>query len=156
MPLNIRDDDETNEARLIHEIARQVRVSFDRRVKALGLTRSQWYAFGILRRNPEGIRQNTLAYLMEIEPISLVRLLDRMEKSGWIERKADPTDRRANLIVLTKKAKAIIAKMLPISHELRRDTLYGFSNAEHEQLIRFLKRMKTNVANMLAAEEGER
>jgi MarR family transcriptional regulator for hemolysin len=153
MSIALKDEDDANEARLIHEIARQVRVSFDRRVKPLGLTRSQWYAFGILRRHPQGISQTKLAYLMEIKPISLVRLLDRMEKTGWVERRADPKDRRANAVVLTKKANAIVAKMMVVARGVRNETLKGFTAGEHRQLLTYLKRMKINTMAMTCLEE---
>src|SRR4051812_6066760 len=114
MPPLITDNDATNEAHLIHQIARQLRVSFDRRVKHLGLTHSQWRALGMLRRHP-GMSQSQLAERLEIEPITLVRLLDRMEKAGWIARQPNPRDRRANCVVLTAQAQGILKKMRPIA-----------------------------------------
>ncbi len=153
MPLNVRDDDDTNEAWLIHEIARQFRVSFDRRSQHLDLTRSQWRVLSILRRKP-GINQAKLAVLMEIEPITLVRLLDRMEKTGWVERRKDPLDRRANSVVLSDKVSGILTEMKAISRKLRQEALMGFSEEEHEQLVGYLQRLKTNISKVVCG-EGE-
>ncbi len=154
MTLELKDNDDENEALMIHELAHQIRVSFDRRVKHLGLTRSQWRVLGIIRRNP-GIRQARMAYLMEIEPITLVRLLDRMQKSGWIQRRPDPVDRRANSVVLTDKAKDILSKMMPLALDVRRQALAGFTAAEYSDMLAYLRRMKNNVAAMLCNEGNE-
>lgn len=142
----IHDKDEDNEAFLLHEIARQMRIMFDRRCQPLGLTRSQWRVLAMLRRN-EGISQAGLAQLLEIEPISLVRLLDRMEKAKMIERRPDPADRRANRLYLGAKAPGILKDMRQRSVALRREALEGFSAAEHKKLLDFLRRMKANISN---------
>jgi DNA-binding MarR family transcriptional regulator len=155
MKAPVRDDDDSNEALLMHEFARQFRVCFDRRAQRLGLTRSQWRVLRILGRNP-GIRQSHLAELMEVEPITLVRMLDRMQKAGWIERREDPGDRRANSIVLTGKVDGILTQMQTISQELRQEALEGFSEQELKQLLAFLRRMKSNISRMICAGEGGR
>lgn len=148
MALTIKDQDENNETFLVHELARQIRVSFDRRAQHIGLTRSQWRALSVLRRFP-GISQAVLAEHMEIEPISLVRLLDRMQKSGWIERRPDPNDRRANQLFLTKKVQKIVDDMREVAIGVRKDVLKGFTELEHEALLTYLRRMKSNVAEMM-------
>ncbi len=143
MTVTIKPNDEEHEAWLIHEIARQMRTSFDRRVQHLGLTRSQWRVLGVLRRYP-GIKQTRLAEMIEVEPITLVRLLDRMQKSGWVERRPDPQDRRANGIFLTAKVSGITKEMLSIAVALRRDWMRDFSAKEYAQLLSYLKRIKKN------------
>lgn len=151
MDLNIQEHDEQNEMVLLHEIASQIRKCFDRRVQHLGLTRSQWRVLCILRRHP-GIRQIQLADMMEVEPITLVRLLDRMVKSGWIERKPHPEDRRANQIYLTGKVQGVVDEMKHISISIRQHALDGFTQEEHDVLLRYLERMKTNTVAMLHPE----
>lgn len=151
MALTLRDNDEAHELLLVHEIARQLRTCFDRRAQHLGLTRSQWRLLGILRRWP-GMRQAKLAEMMEVEPITLGRLLDRMEKSGWIKRVPDPNDRRANSVVLTDKVGGILKEMRSVALDLRRETLEGFSEREYSQFLTYLQRMKRNVAAILCAE----
>ena len=79
---------------VIHDVARLTRWRFDRKSKSLGLTRAQWTVLAHLYRR-DGMQQKTLAKIMEIAPISLTRQLDRLESNSWIERKDDPTDRRA-------------------------------------------------------------
>lgn len=144
----IRDSDDENEAFFIHEIARHMRTCFDRRCQPLGLTRSQWHVLATLRRN-EGINQAALAQLMEMEPISLTCLLDRMEVAEMIERRRDPSDRRANLIYLNPKAAGLIKHIRQKSVELRHEALDGFSSSEHKQLLDYLRRIKVNLAVMM-------
>jgi MarR family transcriptional regulator, transcriptional regulator for hemolysin len=148
MPLSINDKDETNEMLLVHEIARQLRFCFDRRVKHLGLTRSQWRVLSVVRRNPN-IRQNQIAFLLEVEPITVVRTLDRMENNGWIKRKTDPKDKRANQINLTKKVEKILGEMKQISIATRKDALADFSDKDHQKFLGYLSRVKSNINLML-------
>jgi MarR family transcriptional regulator, transcriptional regulator for hemolysin len=147
--ISISSNDEENEALLMHEIARQMKICFDRRAQHLGLTRSQWRVLSVLRRNP-GIKQTKLAECIEVEPITLVRLLDRMQKAGWIERRPDPKDRRANGIYLTPKVKAIVQEMRAIALDLRREYLRDISGKEHAQLLFCLKKIKKNVTALAA------
>src|SRR3546814_3403683 len=86
---------------LFHDCARLTRREFERRARAIGLTRAQWAAIAHLRRN-EGCNQSTLADLLDVEPITLARLLDRMETAGLVKRQPDPKDRRARLVYLTR------------------------------------------------------
>lgn len=151
MALAIDDKDETNEALLLHEMARQLRLCFDRRAQHLGLTRAQWRVLGVLRRHP-GINQTQMADMLEIEPITLVRQLDRMCKAGWVERRPDPRDRRANLLYLGAKTKDIVGQMRKLSIGLRRDALAGFTEVEHGVLLSYLQRMKTNISQMAGKE----
>jgi MarR family transcriptional regulator for hemolysin len=150
MPVIINDAEDMSEALFIHEIARQMRTVFDRRVNHLGLTRSQWRVLSILRRRP-GIRQTQLAEMMEVEPITLARLLDRMEHAGWVERSSDPSDRRANMVRLMPKVASILSEMQALSAQVRRESLKDFTQEEHDALLGYLRRMKHNVCGMLAA-----
>src|SRR5260221_13840095 len=87
---------------VLHDVARVLRKRFEQRARAaaLPLTRSQWSVLAHLSRQ-EGINQAALAQILEIEPITLVRLLDRLQAAGLVERRPDPTDRRARVLVLT-------------------------------------------------------
>ena len=142
--MRIEDKDEANEALLMYEIARTMRIQFDRKAHHLGLTRSQWQVLSILRRYP-GIHQTNIADRMEIKPITLVRLLDRMEKAGWIERRPDPADRRANQLHLTEKVKTIVGEMRTIVTDIRQGALAGFNDQEHKALVSYLHRIKSNL-----------
>src|SRR6185312_4930884 len=95
---------------LLHDIARLMRKRFDQRARGLGLTRSQWQVLAHLARH-EGINQAGLAEILELEPITVGRLIDRMEEAGWVERRPDPSDRRARLLYLSDKAQPVFARM---------------------------------------------
>src|SRR3954447_25460282 len=88
---------------LLHDVARLLRTRFDQRARVLGLSRAQWSVLAHLSRN-EGIRQNALADILEVEPITLARLLDRLEESGMVERRVDPNDRRARRLFVCPAA----------------------------------------------------
>ena len=95
---------------ILHDVARLLRTNFDRRVRDLGLTRSQWWVLTHLYRE-DGLTQTELAELMEIERPSLGRLLDRLEAKNWIRRGNDPSDRRVNRVYLTVDVKPMVREM---------------------------------------------
>jgi DNA-binding MarR family transcriptional regulator len=111
----------------------------------LGLTRAQCKVLGYLARN-EGINQAGLADLLEIKPMTLVRQIDRMEEDGWIERRPDPADRRARRLVLTEKARPILARILDLSNEVRNQAFAGLSEAERRHLIDLIARVHGNLS----------
>src|SRR6516162_8631240 len=111
---------------LVHDVARLFGRRFNQRALLfLGLTRAQCKVLGYLARN-EGIHQTGLADLLEIKPMTLVRQIDRMEEDGWIERRPDPGDRRAHRLVLTDKARPILARILALSTEVRTEAFAAF------------------------------
>lgn len=140
----ITDSDDINESLMIHDIARLSKKDFDRRVRDLGLTRSQWLAVGTLRRHP-GISQAELAEKLDVEPITATRTIDRLEKSGWIERRADAKDRRIKRLFLTSRVQDVVAHMRALALDMRRDALAGVTEQEHALLVTILKRMKHNL-----------
>src|SRR3954463_13030008 len=91
---------------LISDTARLMRRRFDQKARHLGLTRAQWQVLAHLARN-EGINQVGLAELLDVEPITLCRQIDRMEEGGWVVRRPDPGDRRARLLFMTEKARPV-------------------------------------------------
>ena len=105
---------------------------------------AQYYLLGKLSRN-EGINQVGLADLMEIEPITLARLLDRMEAGGWLERRADPTDRRARRLFLTEKSHPVLARMRVIADGVYEEALQGLGGAQREVLIDALLQARRNL-----------
>lgn len=144
---------------LLHDVSRLLRIEYNRRVRHLGLTRSQWRVIAHLSRN-EGATQTELADILEIESATLARLLDRLEASGWLERRPAPNDRRANHLYLTDKPTAIIDEMFAISAGLQKDTLAGLAAVERERLIDTLLGIKRNLLDMTtpaaAPSESER
>jgi MarR family transcriptional regulator, transcriptional regulator for hemolysin len=131
---------------LVHDVARLFGRRFNQRALLfLGLTRAQCKVLGYLARN-EGINQAGLADLLEIKPMTLVRQIDRMEEDGWIERRPDPADRRARRLVLTEKARLILARILDLSNEVRTEAFAGLSEADGRHLIDLLARVHGNLS----------
>jgi len=134
---------------LLGDVSRLVRQRFDARARELGLTRAQWRVLAQLRRR-EGITQTALADILEIEPITLVRHIDRLEAKGLIERRPDPTDRRARNLYLVDAARPLMDEMRVFSETTRREALQGISAANSEKLIDLLLQIKENM-NALGA-----
>ena len=133
---------------LIHDIARLMRKRFEQRAGDLGFTRSQWQVLVHLAKN-EGIHQAGLADILEVEPISLMRMLDKLAARGLIERRQHPKDRRVWLLYLTPEAHPSLELLRKIGERTRAEALAGFSDAEGEQLTRLLCSMKTNLIGAL-------
>lgn len=129
---------------LLNDVARLFRKRFEQRARHLGLTRSQWQTMAYLARN-EGIHQGALAEILEVEPITLVRILDKLEERGLVERRRHPTDRRIRLLFLTDAAREPLMKMLELGNLTRADALFGVTETEGEHLVQLLAQMKINL-----------
>jgi len=130
---------------VLYDTARLYGKRFDQKAKALGLTRAQCHV--LFRLNlAEGLNQARIAEFLEIEPISLARLIDRMEEAGWVERRPDPKDRRARLLYLTAKAKPVIDRMFEVGLATRAEAQAGLSGAERERLLELLQRVRGNLS----------
>src|ERR1700688_2035352 len=121
---------------LVNDVARLFGRRFDLNGRRLGLTRAQCRTLGYLARN-EGINQAGMADLLEIRPMTLARQIDRMEEAGWIERRPDPTDRRARRLFLTAKARPILGRIWNVANEPRDEALALLSPPQAETLIEF-------------------
>ena len=130
---------------LMADVSRLIRQRFDERARALDLTRAQWRVLAQLRRR-EGINQRALADILEIENITLTRHIDRLEAKGLVERRPDPYDRRARTLHLQPRTAALLKKLRTLSEETRLEALQGFSDAQSEQLIDMLLRIKANMS----------
>lgn len=130
---------------LVHDVARLFGRRFDHNGRRLGLTRAQCRTLGYIARN-EGINQAGLADLLEIRPMTLVRQIDRMEEAGWIERRADPADRRARRLFLTAKARPILGRILDVANETRDEALARLKPGEAEQLIDLLTKVHATLS----------
>jgi len=129
---------------VLHDVARFLRKRFEQHARGLGLTRSQWQVLAFLAPN-EGIHQGGLAEILEIEPITLVRILDKLESRGLIERRQHPTDRRIWLLHLTAEAHPILERMRELGDLTRSEALAGIPEADREQLLGMLTIMKKNL-----------
>ncbi len=140
---------------LVHDVARLFAQRFDQRaLMYLGLNRSQCRILGYLSRH-EGIHQAGLAELLEIKPMTLVRHIDRMEAEGWIARRPDPGDRRARRLVLTEKARPVLARILDLSADIRQEAFATFSEEESRHLVDLLRRVQSSLAGDAAVAPGQ-
>jgi DNA-binding MarR family transcriptional regulator len=142
-----REDLSRNFGFLLNDVARLMRTVYDRRVKSLGLTRSQWWVLNHLFRG-DGVTQTELAETLEIEKPTLGRLLDRLEAKGWVRREDDATDRRAWRVYLTDEVGPAMRELRAVAAELRRDALAGLSASERERFVDTLLAIKANLAKL--------
>jgi len=145
-----REDLSRNFGFLLNDVARLLRTAYDRRIKALGLTRSQWWVLTHLFRG-DGVSQTELAETLEIEQPTLGRLLDRLQAKGWVRRDHDARDRRVWRVHLTEEVEPALRTMRAIAAELRRDALAGMSAAERERFVDALLAIKSNLQRLPAA-----
>ena len=129
---------------LLNDVSRLMRQRFDERARALGLTRAQWRVLRHLRQY-EGIKQRSLAEMLEVETVTLGRHIDRLEDAGWVERRRDPSDRRVWRLHLAEKSRPMIDRLTELSGEVREFALSGFSKVDRERLIESLLAMKDNL-----------
>lgn len=134
---------------LLHDVARLLRKRFEQNARDLGLTRSHWQVLVYLARN-EGIHQGGLAELLEVEPITLARMIDKLQESGLIERRAHSTDRRIWQLYLTEQARPKLSDIHALGDLTRAEALAGISDEEHARLMETLSRMKGNLLAALA------
>ena len=129
---------------LIHDVARLLRKRFEQLSRDSGLTRSQWQVLAFLERN-EGIHQSGLAELLEIEPITLGRIVDRLQEYGLVERRPHPSDRRIWLLRLTARAKPKLDELHQLGDDTRTEALAGIAEADREHLLKTLTALKSNL-----------
>jgi MarR family transcriptional regulator for hemolysin len=129
---------------LLNDTARLLRKRFEQNARDFGLTRSQWQVLAYLARN-EGIQQSALADILDVEPITLARMIDRLEAAALVERRNHPTDRRVWQLFLKAAANELIASMQEIGDLTRTEALAGVSEADRETLTRTLTQMKGNL-----------
>ncbi|WP_378952804.1 MarR family winged helix-turn-helix transcriptional regulator [Mesorhizobium sp. ANAO-SY3R2] len=136
---------------LIHDAARLMRRSFEQRASDFGLSAAQWRLLVRLIKE-EGMAQARLAELLEIEPISVSRLLDRMEEGHWVERRQAAHDRRVRMVFPTDKTRDVYAKIKAVAGEVYEHALSGLSPAERQAMIHGLRVM---VENLSAGDSAE-
>jgi MarR family transcriptional regulator, transcriptional regulator for hemolysin len=129
---------------LISDVARLMRKRFDERARSIGATRAQWQALTKISRH-EGINQGGLADILEVEPITLARMIDRLEESGLVERRRDPADRRAWRIHLTEKSRPLLAQLRVIADDLIENMLAGVPAADRDRLSDTLEAIHLNL-----------
>lgn len=131
---------------MLGDVSRLLRRNFNRRVQVLGLTQAQWKALFHISRN-EGMRQAQLADILEVQPISVARLIDRMETAGWVRRQPDAEDRRAVNLYLTEKVEPLLAEMRKCSAELQAVAFAGIDEAAQAALMAQLTMIRKNLCD---------
>ncbi|KQT33613.1 transcriptional regulator [Sphingomonas sp. Leaf412] len=131
---------------LLSDASRLLRRRFDARARAIGVTRPQWRALTALSR-AEGINQGALAERLEVEPITLCRMVDRLEEAGLVERRRDPGDRRVWRIFLTDRSRPLLDDLRVIGADVTERALDGLSPGERDALVRALERIRDNLTH---------
>jgi MarR family transcriptional regulator, transcriptional regulator for hemolysin len=139
---------------LLHDVARLLRKKFDQRARAMGLSRSQWQVLVHLSRH-EGINQSGLAEILEIENITLGRLVDRLEEAGWVERRPDPKDRRVRLLYMTEKVAPVMERMRELAELTRNEALEGLAPGARETLVDTLTHIRANLSERSLARDAK-
>jgi MarR family transcriptional regulator, transcriptional regulator for hemolysin len=131
---------------LLHEVARLLKRRFERHARGSGLTRSQWQVLAYLSLH-EGINQSGLAELLEIEPITLGRIVDKLQALGLVERRPDPSDRRVWLLHLTPAAHPKLTLLHRLGVVTRGEALAGLPDTDIEHLLKTLQALKANLTD---------
>jgi len=134
---------------LLHDVARLLRKRYEQHARDLGLTRSQWQVLAYLAKN-EGIHQGGLAELLEIEPITLGRIVDKLQAAGFVERRPHASDRRIWQLFLTERALPVLAEMQELGALTRSEALADIDDDEQTRLLATLGHMKANLLQALA------
>ena len=132
---------------LVHDVARLMRREFDRRVKHLGLTRSQWFVLVHLYRT-DGQTQRHLGDELDMQRAPLSKLLDRLESGGWVERRQDPCDRRAKRVFITKRFGPLMLEGITVGENLTDDIFSGIDEEAREEFLTILTQAKSNLIDM--------
>jgi MarR family transcriptional regulator, transcriptional regulator for hemolysin len=132
---------------LLKDVSRLYVQRFEQRAGALGLTLPQCKALVHLAQG-EGISQAQLSEATDLDPMTLVRILDRMETDGWLERRRDPADRRARRLYLTAKGRPLVDEIWNLVDLTRGEAFAGIPKQRTEQLIALLETIRNNIATL--------
>ena len=130
---------------LLAQVSRLLRRSFDERARGIGVTRPHWQVLSLLLIHA-GSNQGALAEMLEVEPITLGRMIDRLQEAELVERRADPADRRAWRIFLTEKGEGLLDKLRPFGRDTLGTALEGVSEADRDQFMATLLRVRSNLS----------
>ncbi|MBU6268829.1 MAG: MarR family transcriptional regulator [Sphingomonadales bacterium] len=144
---------EDNIGTMVAQVARLMRRAFDERAREIGVTRPQWQVLSLLGRHA-GINQGGLADILEVEPITLGRMIDRLQEAELVERRADPADRRAWRLFLTPKGDELMRLLQPHAQETIAAMLEGMDEGARTQLRTSLDRMRANLSRRGGADHA--
>jgi MarR family transcriptional regulator, transcriptional regulator for hemolysin len=137
------------------DVSRALRTYVDQCARRHGMTRAQWAVLLRLDRR-EGMTQAEMADALEIQPISLVRLIDRLCEQKLVERRPHPSDRRANRLYLTPKGRATLEDLAPLGRDISGEVLAGFGDSEIRRMLQQLMRIKDNIRAAAEADTAAR
>jgi MarR family transcriptional regulator, transcriptional regulator for hemolysin len=149
----MRGSVDTNFLFALGELQRLMRAYADKQAARHGITRAQWAVLAKVERT-EGLKQSELAEQMEMQPITLTRLIDRLCDNGWIERRGDATDRRVNRLYLRKAARPLLGKLAGLRSEITATALEGINPADAHRFLTQLETIKENVRNAIQNPAG--
>ena len=134
-----------NVGSVLADASRLIRRAFDARARDIGVTRPQWQVLSLLVRH-EGINQGGLAELLEVEPITVCRMVDRLQEADLVERRPDPADRRSWRLFLTEKARELLQQLRPVADAMLEQALDGVSENDRAALVSTLDRIRANLS----------
>ena len=138
----------------IMDVARLLKTYADQRARQFGISRAQWAVLVRIDRN-EGLKQSELADMLDLQPITLTRLLDRLADNGLIERRADPNDRRANRLYLKPAAKPLLGRLADLGADMMETVLDGISSTSIERMLKELNTVKDNLRSAIATNANQ-
>ena len=125
----------------LHDVARLMRLRFDKRARTFGMTRAQALILLRLQHQP-GMTQNEMACICEVEPITVARLVDRLEASGFVVRRADPRDRRMHRLHLLPAAEPLLAQIADHREQMHSEIIEGLDPEAWDAALKVLRHMK--------------
>lgn len=132
---------------LVHDVSRMRRAAYDQLMKPLNFTRARWWVLANLSRH-DGMMQSQLADILDVGKASLGAVVEQLETDGWVERRADPADKRAKRVFLTKTAHAFVRKMTQQENQFNERILNRLSVADRDNLIRLLSAIKQSLSQL--------
>jgi DNA-binding MarR family transcriptional regulator len=133
---------------ILADTSRMMRRTFDGRARLIGVTRPQWQVLVTLARN-EGIKQGGLAEQLDVEPITVCRMVDRLQEAGLVERRADANDRRSWRLHLTPKAHDMLEQLRPLADTMVEEALDGIDQSDRQKLGELLGQVRQNLSRKL-------
>jgi MarR family transcriptional regulator for hemolysin len=134
----------------IMDVARLLKTYADQQARQFGISRAQWAVLVRIDRT-EGLKQSELAELLDLQPISLTRLLDRLADNGLIERRSDPNDRRANRLYLKPAAKPLLGRLSELGADMMETVLEGLDAKSVDRMLKELVMLKDNLRRAISA-----
>ena len=138
----------------IMDVARLLKTYADQHGRRFGVSRAQWAVLVRIDRN-EGLKQSELADMLDLQPITLTRLLDRLADNGLIERRAHPNDRRANRLYLKPAAKPLLGRLADLGDNMMETVLDGISSTSIERMLKELGTVKDNLRSAIASNTNQ-